>query len=146
MKNIILFAGAALCLLTGCNDMLDKNPRDTFTNNRLFWSNTNAVESYTNKFYDNYVGYSQGNGTGWFYFKSLGDDQGNSAFDNWTFTTVPSTSSYWTDGFKEVRRANYVIQNMDASDMANAQKSTSRPWHASTGHGHTTSSCASTAM
>ena len=122
MKNIILFAGAALCLLTGCNDMLDKNPRDTFTNNRLFWSNTNAVESYTNKFYDNYVGYSQGNGTGWFYFKSLGDDQGNSAFDNWTFTTVPSTSSYWTDGFKEVRRANYVIQNMGASDMANAQK------------------------
>ncbi len=123
MKNIkLLFAGAAVCLLTGCNDMLDKNPRDTFTNNSVFWSNTNAVESYTNKFYDNYVGYSQNGSFGWYYFKSLGDDQGNSGFDNWLFTTVPSTSAYWTDGFKEVRRANYVIQNVAASSMSAADK------------------------
>ncbi len=123
MKDIkLLLAGVAACLLTGCNDMLDKNPRDTFTNNSVFWSNTNAVESYTNKFYDNYVGYSQSGSFGWYYFKSLGDDQGNSGFDNWLFTTVPSTSAYWTDGFKEVRRANYVIQNMAQSSMSAADK------------------------
>lgn len=123
MKDIkLLLAGVAVCLLTGCNDMLDKNPRDTFTNNSVFWSNTNAVESYTNKFYDNYVGYSQSGSFGWYYFKSLGDDQGNSGFDNWLFTTVPSTSAYWTDGFKEVRRANYVIQNVAQSSMSAADK------------------------
>ncbi len=122
MKNVILFVAAMACLLTGCNSMLDKDPRDTFTNDRLYWSNTTAVESYTNKFYDNYVGYSQGNGEGWFYFKSLSDDQGNSSFDDWTFTTIPSTSSYWTDGFKEVRRANYVIQNLPSSSMEQSKK------------------------
>lgn len=124
MKDIkLLLAGVTACLLTGCNDMLDKNPRDTFTNNSVFWSNTNAVESYTNKFYDNYVGFSQSGSFGWYYFKSLGDDQGNSGFDNWLFTTVPSTSAYWTDGFKEVRRANYVIQNVAQSSMSAADKS-----------------------
>lgn len=123
MKNtIMLFAGAVMCLLAGCNDMLDKNPRDTFTNNNTFWSNTNAVESYTNKFYDNYVGYSQNGSFGWYYFKSLNDDQCNSGFDNWMFTTVPSTSAYWTDGFKEVRRANYVIQNVATSSMPATNK------------------------
>ncbi len=121
-KTILLLAGTAACLLTGCNDMLDKDPRDTFINNSVFWSNTNAVESYTNKFYDNYVGYSQNGSFGWYYFKSLGDDQGNSGFDNWLFTTVPSTSAYWTDGFKEVRRANYVINNVAASAMSDADK------------------------
>ncbi len=121
-KTILLLVGTAACLLTGCNDMLDKDPRDTFINNSVFWSNTNAVESYTNKFYDNYVGYSQNGSFGWYYFKSLGDDQGNSGFDNWLFTTVPSTSAYWTDGFKEVRRANYVINNVAASAMSDADK------------------------
>ncbi len=123
MKNTIaLFAGTIMCVLASCNDMLDKNPRDTFINNTVFWSNTNAVESYTNKFYDNYVGYSQNGSYGWYYFKSLNDDQCNSGFDNWLFTTVPSTSAYWTDGFKEVRRANYVIQNVAASSMPAASK------------------------
>ncbi len=114
--------GIATCLFAGCDDMLNKNPRDTFINNKEFWSSSNSVESYTNKFYDNYVGYNQGGSFGWFYFKTLSDDQGNSGFDNWTFTTVPSTSSYWTDGFREVRRANYVIQNMATSTLPVSEK------------------------
>lgn len=123
MKNKILFSiGIAACLLTSCNDMLEKNPRDTFVDGNEFWSNSNDVESYTNKFYDNYIGYSQKGSFGWFYFKSLSDDQGNSGFDNWLFTTVPSTSTYWTSGFKEVRRANYVIQNVATSDLTAKQK------------------------
>ena len=109
-------------LLTSCNDFLDKEPRDTFVNNTTFWSNSSSVESYTNKFYDNYVGYGYDGNYGWFYFKSLSDDQGNSGFDNWTFTTVPSTSTYWTDGFREVRRANYVIQNVASSTLTHNEK------------------------
>lgn len=103
--------------------MLDKEPRDTFINNKDFWSSSNSVESYTNKFYDNYVGYSQSGNFGWFYFKTLSDDQANSSFDNWTFTTVPSTSTYWTEGFREVRRANYVIQNVATSALSSDEKS-----------------------
>ena len=115
--------GLTIFLLAGCNDMLDKEPRDTFINNKEFWSSANSVESYTNKFYDNYVGYSQNGNFGWFYFKTLSDDQANSSFDNWTFTTVPSTSTYWTEGFREVRRANYVIQNVATSTLSADQKS-----------------------
>ncbi len=120
--NILLAAGIAVCSLAACDSMLNKDPRDTFTDNSTFWSNTNAVESYTNKFYDNYVGYAEGNNFGWFYFKSLNDDQGNSGFDDWMFKTVPSTSTYWSNGFREVRRANYVIQNVPASSMSDSQK------------------------
>lgn len=123
-KSIILGFAASLLMLSACNDFLEKNPRDTFINDPSFWSNTNDVQSYTNKFYDNYVGYSQAGGLGWFYFKSLSDDQIYSSFSNWDFITVPNTSSYWNNGFTEVRRANYVIQNVAKSSMdaANMKK------------------------
>ncbi len=115
--------GLTICLFASCNDMLNKEPRDTFINNKEFWSSSNSVESYTNKFYDNYVGYNQNGNFGWFYFKTLSDDQAYSGFENWTFTTVPSTSTYWTEGFREVRRANYVIQNVATSTLSTDEKS-----------------------
>ncbi len=120
--KMMIIAVLLVGVLTGCNDMLDKSPRDTFTDNTAFWSNTNAVEAYTNKFYDDYIGYSESGAFGWYYFKSLGDDQGNSGFDDWLFTAVPSTSTYWTNGFREVRRANYAIQNVARSSMTESQK------------------------
>ncbi len=120
--KITALLSLAACLLSSCDDMLNKLPRDTFINNKDFWSSSNSVESYTNKFYDNYVGYDQNGNFGWFYFKTLSDDQANSGFDNWTFTTVPSTSSYWTNGFREVRRANYVIQNVATSALPASEK------------------------
>lgn len=112
MKKTIIYAFAAFTLmLFGCNDMLDKSPRDTFTNNAAFWSNANAVESYSNKFYDNYIGYSSKGNFGWFYFKSFSDDQVNPTFDDWTYKTIPSASADWTDGSKEIRRVNYLIRD-----------------------------------
>jgi hypothetical protein len=91
-KSIIyIFAASILLLFASCNDFLDKTPRDTFTNSPKFWSNSNDVQSYSNKFYDDYIGFNHGGSFGWFYFKSLSDDQANASFDNWTYITVPAT-------------------------------------------------------
>lgn len=113
---------AAALTLTSCDDFLDRDPRDTFTEGKSFWSNENAVESYTNRFYTNFVGYSQGGGYGWFYFKSLGDDQATSTLDDWTYKTIPNTASNYNDWFTEARRANYVIQNVPSSSLKEASK------------------------
>lgn len=122
-KSIIyIFAASILLLFASCNDFLDKNPRDTFTNNPEFWSNTNDVQSYSNKFYNNYVGFNRGGNYGWFYFKSLSDDQANATFDNWTYTTVPATSGNWNDAFTEVRRADYSLQELKTSTLPASDK------------------------
>ena len=121
-KSIILALAAAALTLTSCNDFLDRDPRDTFTEGKSFWSNENAVESYTNRFYTNFVGYSQGGGYGWFYFKSLGDDQATSTLDDWTYKTIPNTAANYNDWFTEARRANYVIQNVPSSSLKEASK------------------------
>lgn len=125
---------ASALMLTGCNDLLDISPRDTFTNSPAFWSNANQVESYSNAFYDNYIGYNTGSSYGWFYFTSLSDDQANPLFDNWYYTTIPNTSSEWSGsmkengraanvvGFKQVRKINYMIDGLRTANLDGAQK------------------------
>lgn len=117
---MILALAAAALTLTSCDDFLERNPRDTFVEGKAFWDNENAVQSYTNRFYTNFVGY--GTGQGWFYFKSLSDDQAAAALADWTYKTIPNTSSDYNDWFTEVRRANYVIQNMPGSSLNEASK------------------------
>ena len=48
--KIFCVLAAASLLLAGCDDLLDKDPRDTFLNNKAFWSNENQVEGYSNAF------------------------------------------------------------------------------------------------
>ena len=116
-RNIIYAFAAAALLLSSCNDFLDKNPRDTFANTPGFWSNANDVQSYSNKFYNNYVGYSRAGSYGWFYFKNLSDDQASASFIDWTYKTVPATSSSWSDAFTEIRRINYMLQGLQSSTL-----------------------------
>lgn len=119
MKKTILYALAVVALLgSSCTDMLDKNPRDRFTNNPDFWNNVNQVESYCNTFYEDFAGYGIGGGSGWFYFKSLSDDQANKDFDNWTYVTVPGSSGYWNAPFTEIRRTSYLLEGMKGSTLA----------------------------
>ena len=119
-KSIILALAAAAFTLTSCDDFLDRDPRDTFTDTPAFWNNEKAVESYTNNFYNNFVGY--GRGQGWFYFKSLSDDQAAASLVDWTYKTIPNTSSDYNSWFTEIRRASYVIQNMPSSTLPEASK------------------------
>lgn len=123
MKKSVLYAlAASVMVLASCDDMLDKTPRSEFSNTPAFWSNSNSVESYSNTLYENYSGYGQGGSGGWFYFKSLSDDQTDPNFENWTFTTIPNTSSYWSSAFTEIRRCNYIIEGMAMSSLDDAVK------------------------
>ncbi len=123
MKKSVLYAlAASVMVFASCDDMLDKTPRSEFSNTPAFWSNSNSVESYSNTLYENYSGYGQGGSGGWFYFKSLSDDQADPNFENWTFTTIPNTSSYWSSAFTEIRRCNYIIEGMAMSSLDDAVK------------------------
>lgn len=121
-KSLLYILAASACILASCNDLLDKSPRDTFTNSPVFWSNSNQVESYSNGFYDNYIGYNRAGANGWFYFTSLSDDQNNPDFDNWTYVTIPDTASAWSDKFAGVRYINYMLDGLKSSSLSAAQK------------------------
>ena len=122
MKKTYLLGLAGLALLfVSCNDMLDVNPRDKFTNDPEFWNDQNRVLNYTNTMYSyNFSGY--GTGIEDPYFSSLTDDQANPEFDNWTFTSVPGSTSYWSGPYTEIRRCNYLLDNMETSTIADATK------------------------
>ena len=75
MKKLFILSTVALAALTSCNDLLDKSPLDTFTNTPAYWSNASNVENQCNTFYNQYTGYGNSGGGGWFYFKTLSDDQ-----------------------------------------------------------------------
>ena len=122
MKKTYLLGLAGLALLfVSCNDMLDVNPRDKFTNDPEFWNDQNRVLNYTNTMYsNNFSGY--GTGIEDPYFSSLSDDQADPDFNNWTFTSVPGSTGYWSDPYTEIRRCNYLLDNMETSTIADGTK------------------------
>ncbi|MBR5117088.1 MAG: RagB/SusD family nutrient uptake outer membrane protein [Muribaculaceae bacterium] len=122
MKKTYLLGLAGLALLfASCNDMLDVTPRDTFTNDPAFWNNENQVQNYTNGMYtNNFSGY--GTGIEDPYFSSLTDDQADPDFENWTFTTAPANTGYWSTPYSEIRRCNYLLDNMEGSSISDASK------------------------
>ena len=75
MKKLFIYGVTALAMLTGCNDLLDKSPLDTFTNTPAYWSNTDNLDNQCNTFYNNFTGFGNGASGGWFYFKTISDDQ-----------------------------------------------------------------------
>ena len=115
-KSIFYILAASAFVLSSCDDLLDKNPRDTFTNNPAFWSNNNQVESYSNGFYE-----FQGSASS-FYFNALNDDQIEPNFANWTFTSVPAKAGSWSGGFANIRRINYMLDGLKTSSLPAAQK------------------------
>lgn len=110
--NIIGILSIA-ALAAGCNSILDKGPLDTFTNDN-FWTSENNVSGYANAFYENFSGYGNGSGYGDYYFKTLSDDQAGSSFTDWDNTAVPaSDSTNWDNKWKEIRRANILLEHVD---------------------------------
>ena len=107
MKKLFIYGTMALMALTSCNDFLDKAPLDAFTNTPAYWSNTS---------------YGNGSGGGWFYFKTLSDDQVDYQSTVWTYTSVVATSTNWSDPFTEIRRANYIIEGLQTSSLDDAVK------------------------
>ena len=122
MKKLFIYGTIVLMALTSCNDLLDKEPLDTFSNTPEYWSNTDNLENQCNTFLNNYSGYGNGSGGGWFYFKTLSDDQVDNDSHTWTYTNVVAKSSNWSDPFVEIRRAAYIIEGVRSSFLDNAVK------------------------
>ena len=56
MKKLFIYGTIVLMALTSCNDLLDKEPLDTFSNTPEYWSNTDNLENQCNTFLNNYSG------------------------------------------------------------------------------------------
>lgn len=115
--------GAAL---SGCNDFLNDNrlPMSQQTVNAEFWGIAANVQNQINYFYEDFAGYGNGSSTnGTFYYSWLSDDQcGRNTFANWKFTAVPASSSSWNAPYTEIRRANLLINGVEASTLKESEK------------------------
>ena len=124
MKNIKYIVGLGLLTLgslTACDDVLDKAPLDEFTDEN-FWKTEGNVENYANSFYDDFVGYGDGGGSGLFYFKTLSDDQIGNAFTDWEQKTRLTTNGTWSSCYTEIRRANAMIERIPEIDASESVK------------------------
>lgn len=127
MKRINYIIGLgilSLIGLTNCDSVLDKEPLDRFTNGN-FWTNANNVEGYANTFYNQFQGYGNNNGFGWFYFRTLSDDQAGNSFTDWGQVGATTTNATWKDCYVEIRRANTMIENVP---NINAEENVKNHW------------------
>ena len=126
MKAIYKICAIALATtaLVGCDDFIDDNryPLDQQTSNPTYWNNASNVTNQCNTFYNQYIGYGNSGSLGWFYAKTLSDDQAGNSFANWANVNVPSSSSNWSAPFTEIRRANYIITNVANSTLSENDK------------------------
>lgn len=122
MKKLFIYGIMALMALTSCNDFLDKAPLDAFTNTPAYWSNASNLDNQCNTFFNNYLGYGNGDTPGWFYFKTLSDDQVDYKSTVWTYTALVATSTNWSEPFEEIRRANYILAGLKVSSLDEAVK------------------------
>ena len=107
------FIAIAFCatVLAGCDDFLNKEPLDKFTNQN-FWTSETNVQTFANYFYNEFTGYGNGGGSGVFYFQTLNDNQAGNAFTDWTYVSVPSSIALWSSNYTEIRRANLLIEKV----------------------------------
>jgi hypothetical protein len=117
MKTIkIILAVALLVPFSACNDILNKEPLDKFTN-QDFWTSESNVRAFAFAFYNDFTGYGNGGGTGDFYFRTLSDDQVGNGFTNFTPIQVPASDGYWGDRWSYIRRANVLLANVQQVPM-----------------------------
>jgi len=117
MKKILLIGTlvAGSLALTSCDDFLNENrfPKTLQISNPEYWQNPTNVQSQVDRYY-NYTnifpGYGNGTATnGWFYFKTLSDDQAAGSFTNWANTNVPNSSSNYNDPYVVIRGTQWVL-------------------------------------
>ena len=103
---------AGMVLFTSC-DLLNNDPYDSFTKSNFFTSETN-VEMYSNYFYNEWSAYGTGGASGDFYFNTLNDNQAVTGLSTWGFKNVPASDGTWSACYTEIRRANILLENIDA--------------------------------
>lgn len=125
MKNIKFLTGIFLLLFTACDEnFLEKLPKDQLTVSTTFTSNAN-FETYAWGFYNTFPGY-------WDVTGIIGKDMASDLMVNnsgtqghptlWQLRTVPSSSSTWTNAYVNIRRANLMLDNIEASQLTDQEK------------------------
>ena len=114
MKYINLLAMVAL--LCGCNGFLDRSPEDEFTNEE-YWQTEEQVRTFMYGFYTSvFSGYGSGTAHGPFLMgQQLNDDFASDASqNNLQPEAIPESDGSWS--FTNIRKANYVLENIDRVD------------------------------
>ena len=126
MKRIYKYFAVALAVTTlaSCDDFIEDNryPLDDQTNSPMYWNNASNVTNQCNTFYNNYYGYGRGDSGGLFYYKTLSDDQAGRQFTNWSYVNAMASMSDWSSPYVEIRRANYIINNVRTSTLSDVEK------------------------
>lgn len=126
MKNnhiILSLILAALALVfTGCEDFLNQPAYDDFTDAE-FWQNEDQTRTYMYGFYTSvFSGYGTGTSHGPFLMGQTNNDDFASDKQqlNLRPEAVPVSDGSWS--FSNIRRANYVLENIDRIDANAATK------------------------
>ena len=125
MNKILTLAGLALAgvALTGCDDFLNDNryPLTSIVNTPEYWSNPSNCQLQVDRNIDFMPAYGTGGGqNGWFYFKTLNDDQVGSTFADWAYPTAMPKVDEWD--YSWVRGTNYIINGVYGSSMSVSNK------------------------
>lgn len=104
--------------MTSCDDFLDKNryPLTVEVSNPDYWRNAANVQLQVDRMYNTYTGYGNGTGYGWFYFKTLSDDQAGGSFATWHSTNVPASNSDYSTPYTIIRGCEYVLWGMTQAE------------------------------
>lgn len=124
MNNILKAASVAVIgvALAGCDDFLDENryPLTSIVNTPEYWSNPSNCQLQIDRNLDFMPGYGTGGSFGWFYFKTLSDDQVGSSFADWPYPQEMGTVSEWS--YDWVRGTNYIINGVRSSSMTGSER------------------------
>lgn len=116
-KYILTLMLAAL-MNVSCSDFLDREPLDQFDNDNI-WTSENNVSIYAFNFYEQFVGYGNGDKTKGFYFNQFNDDMVSVGLSDF-LKNVPAKSDDWK--WETIRRANNMIEKVPTVNMSKEAK------------------------
>jgi hypothetical protein len=123
-KYIFLSVWAMIMALTmtSCEDFLNQPPYDDFTDEE-FWKDESQARSFMYGFYTSvFSGFGTGTSHGPFLMGETSNDDFVSAVEQTDFAplSVPESDGSWS--FTNIRKANYVLENIDRIDANQAAK------------------------
>jgi len=124
MKKIFLLSLTVLLMFTmvGCEDFLNQPPYDDFTDAE-YWKNEDQARTFMYGFYTSiFSGYGSGASHGQFLMGQTSNDDFASDVEQQDLTplVVPEADGSWS--FTNIRKANYVLENIDRIDATVAAK------------------------
>ena len=124
MKKILLLSLTVLlmCTLFGCEDFLNQPPYDDFTDAE-YWKNEDQARTFMYGFYTSiFSGYGSGASHGQFLMGQTSNDDFASDVEQQDLTplVIPEADGSWS--FTNIRKANYVLENIDRIDANAATK------------------------